>query len=266
MQAVRSVEPSAPVIPAKDRLSLKLGLLFVGSFLAVFIILAAWTMFSTIADRQQAAANSEVAAPVIVIDPKIQTDLAKALAFDAIPASVEVLNPFVDRAGLAGKIAGTTTTAAATQTTAAAPGSGTSATIAAGGGGMTGARSNNGVGLVMMPEPYDVKGRYGDWLERKKRGGFVEPESEVLAIEDLVPVGFASGGDRQQEVILLSLSLCRTFSFPAGTRFSNGTLYGFDPTEVMFLFQNGLRSKSYTNTEPCRQDETAGMPSITGQD
>ena len=171
MQAVRSVEPSVPVIPAKDRLSLKLGLLFVATFLAVFIVLAAWTMFSTIADRRQADANSEVATPVIVIDPKIQSDLAKALAFDAIPASVEVLNPFVDRAGLAGKIAGTTATVAATQTTAAASGPGTSASIAASGGGMTASRSNNGVGLVMAAEPYDVKSRYGDWLERKKRGG-----------------------------------------------------------------------------------------------
>src|SRR5215207_8991734 len=101
MQAVRSSDPR---IPVKDRLAMRLALLFVGTFLAVLVLLMAWTMFATIADRRQAAANSEVAAPVIVIDPKIQSDLAKALAFDALPTSGEVLNPFVDRAGLSGTL------------------------------------------------------------------------------------------------------------------------------------------------------------------
>ena len=41
MRTVRSLEPS---IPMKDRLSMRLGLLFVGTFLAVFVVLAAWAM------------------------------------------------------------------------------------------------------------------------------------------------------------------------------------------------------------------------------
>ena len=77
------------------------------------------------------------------------------------------------------------------------------------------------------------------------------PESEVLGIQDLVPVGFATGGNRGPEVILVSLSLCRTFSFPAGTRFYDGLLNGFDQNEVIFIFQNGVRRKSYATGEVC---------------
>ena len=71
-------------------------------------------------------------------------------------------------------------------------------------------------------------------------------------MEDLVPVGYASGGDRPDEVMLFSVSLCRTFSFPVGTRFFNGTLNSFDQREVLFLFQNGIRSKSYSASGECQ--------------
>ncbi|MEP6703607.1 MAG: hypothetical protein ABJB34_02265, partial [Acidobacteriota bacterium] len=89
----------------------------------------------------------------------------------------------------------------------------------------------------------------------QKRGEFVGPESEMLAVEDLVPVGFASGGDRAAEVILFSVSLCQTFSFPAGTRFANGWLSGFDQSEVVFTFQDGIRRKSYSNGDTCQANE-----------
>ena len=115
MQAVRSIDPR---IPIRDRLSMRLALLFVGTFLVILILLMAWTMFATIGDRAQAAAGSGVAARVIVIDPKIQTDLAKALAFDGLPTGGEVLNPILDRAGLGGNAATATGTRTAAQTAA----------------------------------------------------------------------------------------------------------------------------------------------------
>ncbi len=256
MRTVRSLHPA---LPARDRLSMRLGLLFVGLFLGVAILLVAWTMFETIADRRLADVSSEVAAPVIVIDPKLQTELAKALAFDTLPATTAVHNPFLDRAGLSGVVVATATTSRPP----VASGSSPQMVGSSGGGGGTSPQtmlSQNGPASII--QSYDVPSRYADWLERQKRGEFVGPESEVLAVEDLVPVGFASGGDRAQEVMLFSASLCRTFSFPSGTRFYNGSLYGFDAKEVVFAFQNGLRSKSYSDTEPC---QPAAISQGTGQ-
>lgn len=250
--------PFEPPVPVKDRLSIKLALLFVASFLVVFILLAAWTMMDTIADRQRVAANSEVAAPVIVIDPRIQSDLAKALAFDAIPTTGEVLNPFVDRAGIGSNLVVSAAPASSGQTAAAVRPN--SASTGSGGGSTSSQTLVSQSGSTFNVPTYDTKARHDDWLERQKRGEAVEAESEVLAIEDLVPVGFASGGDRGEEVMLFSLSLCRTFTFPAGTRFSNGWLNGFDQREVVFTFQDGIRRKSYANAEQCQSavDQQAG--------
>jgi hypothetical protein len=264
MQTVRSIEPT----PAfRDRLSMRLALLFVGTVLAVLILLMAWTMFGTLADRREAAANADVGTPVIVIDPKIQTELAKALAFDALPGTAEVQNPFVDRANLAGAVVASTAATTSGQTSAG----GATTANTAGSGGNSGAGGQNaasqGAGSLMAgaPDAYNVRARYYDWLERKKRGEFVGPESEVLVVEDLVPVGYASGGDRPPEVMLFSFALCRTFSFAPGTTFYNGSLYGFDPAEVVFVFQNGLRRKSYSDTEPCQPNADPRMGLVTAQ-
>ena len=259
MRTVRSLEPS---IPMKDRLSTQLGLLFVGTFLAIFVVLAAWTMLGTISDRRQVTAQSQVAAPVIVIDPKIQTDLAKAMAFDAIPASAEVQNPFVDRAGIGSNVVVTNAPAASQSGS-----SGKSTTTVAGstGGGMSQSQGSFAQGdPSVMVSTYDVKARYDEWIGRQKRGEVVGPESEVLSVEDLVPVGFASGGDRAEEVMLYSAALCRTFSFPAGTRLFDGWVNGFDQSEVVFTFQNGIRRKSYSITETCQADSR--MAANSGQD
>lgn len=255
--------PLEPHVPAKDRLSIKLALLFVASFLVVFILLAAWTMMGTIADRQQVAAASEVATPVIVIDPRIQSDLAKALAFDAVPTTGEVLNPFVDRAGIGSNLVVSAAPVSSGQTAAVARPNGTSSGSSAGSTSSQTLVSHGGPSFNVPT--YDTKARHDDWMERQKRGEAVEAESEVLAIEDLVPVGYASGGDRGDEVMLFSLSLCRTFTFPAGTRFANGWLNGFDQREVVFTFQDGLRRKSYANAEQCQSAVDQQASNVGGQ-
>src|SRR5215204_6436552 len=248
MKEVRSTDPR---IPVRNRLSMRLALLFVGAFLGVLILLMAWTMFATIDDRREAAANSAVASPVIVIDPKIQTDLAKALAFDALPTSGEVLNPFVDRAGLSGNL--TAANSGTLTKTAASPAAGSSTAVAGLGGTVTSTRATgSNIRAASKIETYNVKASHDDWLYRQNRGEFVGPESEILAVEDLVPVGFASGGDRPAEVMLFSVALCRTFSFPAGTRFLNGWLSAFDQSEVVFTFPDGIRRKSYSRGETCQ--------------
>ena len=249
MRGVQSIDPS---IPFRDRLSVRLGLLFLATFMGTLIVMGAWAVLTAIDERSQSAEELSIQSPAIVIDPKIQSDLAKALAFDAIPAETQVQNPFLDRAGLSGNLAAPN---AGNRPNVATQASLNTSTIGATSGSTPSNMSATlgpGLSRVFVPESYDTKARYGDWLERQRRGEFVEPESEILAVEDLVPVGYASGGERGAEVILFSASLCRTFSFPTGTRFYNGLLNGFDQTEVVFVFQNGLRRKSYSTAETCR--------------
>lgn len=246
---MRAVRPIDPRVPVKNRMSLRLGLLFVGTFVGVLTLLMAWTVFATVGDRRQVAAASEGSAPVIVIDPKIKTDLAKALAFDSLPVSGEVLNPFLDRAGLSGNVAATNVR---TTTQATSSATGPVRTIASPAGIPSNRDANWEIPQAPGSDTYSVKARHDDWLDRQKRGEFVGPESEILIVEDLVPVGFASGGDRAEEVMLFSISLCQTFSFPAGTRFANGWLNGFDQKEVVFAFQDGIRRKSYSTSGACQ--------------
>ena len=258
MQSVESIPESKPLL---DRLSTRLALLFAASFLGAMIVMGAWALLGMIAERQRAAQLS-TPPPTIVIDPKIHEELSKALAFDAIPASAQVQNPFVDRAGLSGSVATTTSSPARPNATSSATGSspskpgatsGSSTTVASGG------HSGGGAEVIYVAPPSDAtKSRYEDWLARQKRGEFVVPESEVLGVEDLVPVGYATGGNRGAEVILLSLSLCRTFTFPAGTRFYDGMLNGFDQREVVFVFGNGVRRKSYLTEDACKPAQAPG--------
>jgi hypothetical protein len=253
MQNVESVHTPMRL---RDRLSTRLALLFAASFLGSLLVIGAWSLMSMISERNQAAEQVNVQAPAIVIDPKIGAELTRALAFDAIPAATQVQNPFVDRAGLAGRLASTTATAnrpGSSTTSVAASGSG-SKPPGSTEGSSTGAVFSNpsgGAEIVYVDQGSATKSRYDEWLARQKRGEFVPPVSEILAVEDLVPVGYATGGDRAPEVMLMSLSLCRTFSFPAATRFYDGVLNGFDQREVVFIFGNGVRRKSYLDGNGC---------------
>lgn len=263
MQSVKSIHTPTPLM---DRLGVRLGLLFAIAFLGTLLVIGAWAAMDKIAERSQTNAALSVQAPVIVIDPKIQEDLAKALTFDATPAVTQVQNPFVDRANLAGAAAATGTVAATVSKPNAA---GSSTTVAAAQSGMSSGNSSlvssSGMGTQMSPFGTVVdntKARYEDWLERQKRGEFVVPESEVLGVADLVPVGYASGGDRGAEVILMSLSMCRTFTFPAGTRLFDGLLNGFDQREVVFIFGSGVRRKSYAS-DVCEAETSGKSVGIT---
>lgn len=256
MQSARSIHNPTPLL---DRLSMRLALLFAVTFLGTLLVIGAWAVMGKIGERNQTANELTAQAPVIVIDPKIQSELAKALTFDATPAVTQVQNPFVDRANLANS---TAAAVAATAASVSKPNAGSSTTNVSANqssGNMPGPLSS-GFGSQLGafgPAADNTKARYGDWLERQRRGEFVVPESEVLGVADLVPVGYASGGDRGAEVILMSLSLCRTFTFPAGTRLFDGILNGFDQREVIFIFQNGLRRKSYANEQVCQPEGPA---------
>jgi hypothetical protein len=241
---------------------MRLVLLFAVAFLGTLLVIGAWAVMGKIGERSQTADALSAQAPVIVIDPKIHADLQKALTFEATPTVTQVQNPFVDRANLAGSAAAAV---AATAASVSKPNSGSSTTSvaashASGNSGTMPGQFSSGLGSQLGaygPAVDNTKARYGDWLERQRRGEFVVPESEVLGVADLVPVGYASGGDRGAEVILMSLSLCRTFTFPAGTRLFDGILNGFDQREVIFIFQNGLRRKSYANEQVCQPEGSA---------
>jgi len=242
---------------ARERLGLKLALLFIGTFLGIFLIIVIWALFSNLVESRRTADESEVATPAFAIDPKIQTDLAKAMSLEAIPASTDVQNPFIDRAGIGTNITVTPATAnASLNNTAANPGTAASNPPANRTIVVPGSRT---VGSNMIgPEVDNTKARYDDWLNRQRSGYLAGPESETLGIDDLVPVGYASGGDRGSEVILFSISLCKTFSYPVGTQFYNGTLSEIKPTEVVFAVPNGIRRKSYADQHPCGGNTSVG--------
>lgn len=249
MKTVRSTDQT---MPTRERVSLKLALLFICTFLAVLILTVAWTILTAVGDSRASAAEVEIQAPPIVIDPKIQTDLTKALSFDAIPAAAEVQNPFLDRANIGSNLPASGTVASTSTST-------TSNTASVGGTNApsrtpTVTRISPTIPGMIMPESDNTRGRWDEWAARANRGESVGPESETLGIDDLVPVGFAGGGDRPVEVMLYSASLCRTFSFPAGTRLFDGTLYQVNESEVLFLNQNGLRRKSYATVNLCTKN------------
>lgn len=252
---MQTVSTSNGKAPARERLGLRLLLLFVGTFLGVLLVIVVWTLFTNLVEGRRAADEAEIQAPAFVIDPKIETDLAKAMSFDAVPASVEVQNPFVDRAQIGTNI--TVTRTAATNTAASTSSSAApvkaSTTRVGGAGGMRSVGPN-----LIAPEVDNTKERYQDWLDRARAGNVMEPESETLGVDDLVPVGYAEGGDRGAEVILFSISLCRTFSFPVGTHFYNGILSEINTGEVVFAVQNGIRRKSYAVEHPCSGNTPVG--------
>ena len=212
--------------------------------------MVASSLASVISDRRQLDGESDVQAPAITIDPKIQSDLEKAMSFDAIPTETVVHNPFIDHDGIGSNLTVTTPASSASVNTASGLAAGTAV---------------NGVAPMTQPKslaptgPVDIgtRARHDQWIERQSRGDPVEPESEVLGIDRLVPIGFVSGGDRKDEVMLFSMSLCRTFSFSAGTRFFDGTLFRIDQTEVIFASGYTIHRKSYATNGQCRSNSQA---------
>jgi hypothetical protein len=241
--------PQPPKLPVRERASFRLASLFIGTFIGMMILLIASAVFGSLADSQRANAEAEIQPAPLVIDPKIQSDLSKAMSFDAEPPAVEVQNPFIDRAGLTGTAGITTGTvggqqASISNTTAGNLSASTGSHLQSG-------TTQSGVIQVGPPVVSDTRSRHDEWMRRLQAGEYTGPESETLAVEDLIPVGYASGGNKPEEVMFYSPALCTTFSFPAGTRFYNGWLMSLDQNEVVFGFGNGIRRKSYSQATAC---------------
>ncbi len=237
--------PATP-LPLKDRLPLKLTALFVAAFLAVFLSGLAYDVFATMLENRQTNADSLAKPALNTIEPKIESDLAKVLAFDSIPNTVEIKDPFSDQAGISNNVktpAGAVSNAKpATQQSAVAQGNSRPATSA------NSERRNlpqnypgmsapvAGINYIASPEATNARIRVRQ--ERLRLGQDGGPESAVLAIDDLLPVGVVSGGNGVTEIMLYSQALTRTFSFPVGTRFLDGWLVDWRPEGVGFGYTN----------------------------
>ena len=239
---------STQSLPLRERASTRLAILFGGTFVGVVAVLVLMAIFGAYTDSRRAEADAEVQPAQLVIDPKIETDLSKAMSFEAEPTVAEVQNPFVDREGLAGAAA--SATAVAVRASTAAPANSAKANSVTVGGRQT----VTGPGATLATAPViSNKERHDEWVKRATAGEYVGPEAETLSIDDLIPVGFSSGGETAQEVMLFSYSLCQTFSVPAGTRFYDGWLNSFTADEVVFGFSNGIRRRSYSRPNTCSE-------------
>ena len=246
MIAQQRLSPVSQALPLRERAVTRLAILSGGTFVGVLVVLILMAIFGAYTDSRRAEADAVVQPAQLVIDPKIETDLSKAMSFDADPTAAEVQNPFVDRDSISGAAASSTAAAVRTSTTASADGARTN-TVSVGG-----RQTVGGPGAALATAPaISNKERHDEWEKRATAGEFVGPEAETLSIDDLIPVGFSSGGETAQEVMLFSYSLCETFSFPAGTKFYDGWLSSFTTDEVVFGFSNGIRRRSYSRPNTC---------------
>lgn len=237
-------------LPIKDRLSLRVAALFIAAFLAVFFGGLAYDIFATMLENQQTDDQSLAQPALKPIDPKIEGDLAKVLAFNSGPEAIEIKDPFSDRSGISGN-ARTPVGAASVGGSATQP---SSSAVAQGGSvsrpGDTSANpparippGNQGTGANSPAVSYvasaeATNARIRARQERIRSGQDGGPESAVLSVEDLLPVGMVSGGNGETEVMLHSQALKQTFSFPIGTPFYDGWLVEMRPDGVGFANAN----------------------------
>lgn len=253
---------TAAALPFKSRLSLKLAALFAAAFLAVFLSGLVYDVFATMLENQQTDADSLAQPALKPIEPKIESDLAKVLAADSIPDAVDIKDPFADRGGISGNAR--TPVRAASGSNSAQP---SSASVAKGDSrsrpGSPAANSaagiapnnqgtsatNSAVNYAASPQATNERKRLRE--EKMRSGQDGGPESAILSVDDLLPVGMVSGGSGETEVMLYSQALMQTFSFPIGTPFYDGWLAELRPEGVVFgqTNQNGMvYMKNWSNT------------------
>ena len=237
--------------PSKKIPALKFAALFVMAFLAVFTGGLIYDVLATMRENQQTEEASLAQPALKPIEPKIERELTEVLALNSIPNAVEIKNPFTDRGGFssdskppAGSIIGGN--AALRQTSAAPSGSdqrpGNSAVKISPENGAAD-KSGNYNGMPEIAANYDASPaatnqRIRARLDRMRLGQDGGPESAVLAIDDLLPVGVVSGGSGATEIMLYSQALSQTFSFPVGTRFYDGWLVDWRAEGVGFGYEN----------------------------
>ena len=245
---------SSPKLPLQKRLSFKLLLLFLGTFLVVFFVGAVYDVFTQFRDKSNAEATMASQPAPTAIDPKLESELSKVMSFNPEPNDVAVTDPFVDRTGISNSAMASSGRIAATQ--ASVSGTAGSTTSATGGRITGGTQITSGGTTALSPASESTKERYDAWNKNRLYAQEVPPPG-IFAVEDLVPVGVVSGGRGADEVMLLSLSLCQTVSYPVGTEFYDGYLTGMTREAVMFNLKKVMRTvtKSYTTASPCENKQ-----------
>jgi len=132
MIAQQRLSPVSQALPLRERAVTRLAILSGGTFVGVLAVLILMAIFGAYTDSRRAEADAVVQPAQLVIDPKIETDLSKAMSFDSDPTAAEVQNPFVDRDSISGAAASSTAAAVRTSTTASADGARTN-TVSVGG-------------------------------------------------------------------------------------------------------------------------------------
>lgn len=213
---------------ASGNIGIKLGVLFALVFGGIVIGYFAMDILSAMSARSEQAVRPE---EVTVIDPKIEADLKKVLEFTGLPTDVEVRDPFKDRADLSGEMAKLD------------QGSGASASQAAGTQAGTGGAQGGDSKPVAAPDPVaETKSRFENREERIRLGLNAGPESEVFAVDDLLPVGVVGGGSGRQEVMFYSRALKRTFSFAVGSKLFDGWIGEVRAEGVAFVMDGRTRT------------------------
>ena len=223
---------------APSRLGLKLAGLFALTLAFALLACIAYDLLSSVGDSAALAPAADQT--TIIIDPKIESDLAKVLAYDSLPSPEAVRDPFADRGNLARTTSGLT---GAVQQGAG----GTTITIpSSGAGSKTTVVSSGGTAAPGAPAPPSAiaatKLRYESWLARLGLTGDAPLDPSIFAVEDLLPVGIVDGGSGQQEVMFFSEAAGKTLSFPIGTMFYDGWLIELRPDGVVFSSNDERRT------------------------
>ena len=241
--------PTAPSgISLKERLGFKLTALFVIVFMLSFIGMWTYGVAQSYVESRAAEDNVVLQPKPIVIDPKIQNELSKVLAFDSTPMPGDVRDPFNDRTGISGLLpvsatGGGVQTPATTTASGSVGGTQTNVqTVRNSGSGGGGGQTMAGPAEPQISAVEATKQRFEAWQERARVSADIELDPRVFSIEDLLPVGIVDGGNGSQEVMFFSEAANRTVSFPVGTLFYDGWLTELRAEGVVFSFNDERRT------------------------
>ena len=246
-----------PVQPTKnlslrDRLSVRLLMLFAATFMIAFLALWAFGVSTSYVESAIAEQAMPPRPAAVVIDPKLRDELSQVMSVDTVAEPVAIKDPFNDRTGIVGlnaaqrSVGGTVTTrggsAGSTPGSPAVAGRSTTVVPSTGPGGRSsGTSSSFGTSEQQIPASEATKQRYGAWLSRAAMGD-IPLDPRIFAIDDLLPVGVVDGGNGQQEVMFYSEAAGRTVSFPVGTVFYDGWLTELRPEGVVFASNDERRT------------------------
>ncbi len=208
--------------------------IFLLTFFVVFVAGWIYDLFSESIESEQIEAAKSAGRPVLTIDPNIEKELSKVLAFDENAPVADLKNPFSDRSNLSDSTAARFSALPTRDQLAQADLSGSVRTSLArsGGGNASAAEEKKEEPKIDIAKVTFEAVRARDAAIRAGRDP--GPESAIFFIDDLLPVGMVSGGSAPPEVLMYSITMKRTYSFPAGASFRDGWLATWRSDGVAF--------------------------------